>query len=208
MCGAGSPPCWLFGLRQPNTGNYLGSLVGLMTDSGRAHAKEYFPELLLSVSLPHGEPQPPPASAADPPTLAGTSGSVSMGSPLLPLGPDVHPTLCVPSKSGVSASPSPVEVLQSNPLGFKVWCSRNSSSHCRTPRWGSLMWGSEPSLQWVDFCSISVLQCESLTQQLWDLILLWLRPSYHLIVASPLSLDVGYLFWWVPVSSCWWLSSS
>ena len=50
--------------------------------------------------------------------------------------------------------------------------------------------------------------CESPTQELWHLILLWLRPSYHLIVASPFSLDVWYLFWWVPVSSCWWLSSS
>ena len=26
-------------------------------------------------------------------------------------------------------------------------------------------------------------------------------PSYHLIVASSLSLDVEYLFWWVPVLS-------
>ena len=34
---------------------------------------------------------------------------------LLPLGPDAHSTLCVPSKSGVSVSPSPVEVLQSIP---------------------------------------------------------------------------------------------
>ena len=55
------------------------SLMGLMADSGRAHAKEYFPELLLPVSLSHGEPQPPPASAGDPPTLAGMSGSVSSG---------------------------------------------------------------------------------------------------------------------------------
>ena len=38
------------------------------------------------------------------------------------------------------------------PLAFKVWFSRNSSSHCWTPRLGSLMWGSEPSLQSVDFC--------------------------------------------------------
>ena len=51
MGGAGSPPCWLFGLRQPNTGAYPGSLLGLMADSGRGHAKEYFPELLLPVSL-------------------------------------------------------------------------------------------------------------------------------------------------------------
>ena len=43
------------------------------------------------------------------------------------------------------------------PLGFRVWFSRNSSSSCQTPRLGCLMWGSEPSLQWVDFYGISVL---------------------------------------------------
>ena len=90
-----------------------------MVDSGRAHTKEYFPELLLPVSLSYGETEPPPASAGDPPTLAGRSGSVSMGSLLLPLGPDVHTTLCVPSKSGVSVSPIPVEVLHSNPTSLQ-----------------------------------------------------------------------------------------
>ena len=44
------------------------------------------------------------------------------------------------------------------PLVFKVWFSRNSSSRCQNPRLGSLTWGSEPSLQWVDFSGISVLQ--------------------------------------------------
>ena len=44
------------------------------------------------------------------------------------------------------------------PLSFKVWFSGNSSFHCQTPRLGSLTWGSEPSLQWVDFCGIIVLQ--------------------------------------------------
>ena len=44
------------------------------------------------------------------------------------------------------------------PLGSRVWFSMNSSSHCRTPRLGSLTWGSEPLLQWVDFCGISVRQ--------------------------------------------------
>ena len=43
-------------------------------------------------------------------------------------------------------------------LAFRDWFSRNSSSSCWTPRLGSLTWGSEPSLQWVDFCVISVLQ--------------------------------------------------
>ena len=42
-----------------------------------------------------------------------------LGSPLLPLGPDVHTTLCVPSKSGVSVSLSPVKVLQSNPTSLQ-----------------------------------------------------------------------------------------
>ena len=44
------------------------------------------------------------------------------------------------------------------PLAFKVWFSGISSSHCQTPRLGSLTWDSEPSLQWVNFCGIIVLQ--------------------------------------------------
>ena len=65
----------------------------------------------VSVLFPTVSHSHPLASAGDPPTLAGRSGSVSPG--VLPLGPDAHTTLCVPSKSGVSVSPSPVEVLQS-----------------------------------------------------------------------------------------------
>ena len=44
------------------------------------------------------------------------------------------------------------------PLAFEVWFSRNSYFHCQIPRLGGLTCGSEPSLQWVDFCGISVLQ--------------------------------------------------
>ena len=138
MGGAGFPPCWLFGPRQPNTGAYPGSLVGLVADSGRAHAKEYFPELLLPVSLSSQWDTATPTPAGDPPTLAGRFGSVSVGSLLLPLGAYAHTTLCVPSKSGVSVSPRPVEVLQPNPSSFNVWFSRNYSPHCRTPTSGSL----------------------------------------------------------------------
>ena len=68
---------------------------------------------------PHGETQPPPASAGDPPTLAGRLVQTPMVSLLLPLGPDAHTTLCVPSKRGVSVSPSPGEVLQSNPASLQ-----------------------------------------------------------------------------------------
>ena len=112
-----------------------------------------------------------------------------MGSLLLPLGPDAHTTLCVPPKSGVSVSPSPKSCNQI-PLAFKVWFSRNSSSRCQTPRFGYLTWGSEPSLQWVDFYGVSVLQfvshppssygiwfysdCAPPTISLWLLLCLWL----------------------------------
>ena len=97
-----------------------------MADSRMAHTKEYLPELLLPVSsLLCGEPQPTPTSAGDPPTLAGRSRSASYGvTAPSPLGPDAHTTLCVPSKSGVSVSPSPVKVLQSNPANLQsliVW---------------------------------------------------------------------------------------
>ena len=47
---------------------------------------------------------------------------------------------------------------------------------------GELLW----------YCGSPV--CGSPTQQVWDLILSWLRPSYHLTAASPLSLDMGYRF--------------
>ena len=75
-------------------------------------------------------------------------------------------------------------------LAFEVLFSRNSSSRCWTPRLGSLTWGSEPSLQWGDFCRISVFQfvshppssygiyfycdCTPSTVSLWLLLCLWM----------------------------------
>ena len=112
-----------------------------------------------------------------------------MGSLLLPLCPDAHTTLCVPSKSGVSASPSPSKSCNQIPPAFKVWFSRNSSSRCWTPSLGILTWGTEPSLQWMDFCGIIFLQFESPTSSygiwfycdcspptisLWPLLCLWI----------------------------------
>ena len=144
---------------------------------------------------PHSEPLPPPTSAGDPPTLAGRSGSVSYGVSASSPWVLMCTLLCVcPPRVDFLFPPDLLKSCNEIPLVFKVWFSRNSSSHWQTPRLGSLMWGSEPSLQWVDFCGIIVLQFVSPTQPLWDLILLWLRPSYCLTVDSPLSLDVGYLF--------------
>ena len=113
-----------------------------------------------------------------------------MGSLLLSLGPNEHSTLCVPSKSGVSVPPVLSKSCNEIMLDFKVWFSRNSSSHSWTTRLGSLTSGSEPSLQWVDFCGISVLQfvshppssygiwfyhdCAPPTISLWLLLCLWM----------------------------------
>ena len=90
------------------------------------------------------------------------------------------------------------------PLVFKVWFSRNSSSHCQTSRLGRLTWGSEPSLQWVDFCGISVLQfvsqppssygiwfycdCAPRTISLWLLLCLWIRGI--ILVSSSIFLSM------------------
>ena len=145
MGGSGFPPCWLFGLWRPNTAAYLGPLVGLMVDSGRTHAKEYFPELLLPVSLSPQWATATPASSGDPPTLAGRSGSVFYGITAPTPWVLMHTLLCVcPPRVECLFPPVLSKSWNQIPLAFKVWFSGNSSSHCRTPRLGGLTWGSEP----------------------------------------------------------------
>ena len=73
------------------------------------------------------------------------------------LGPSARKTLCTLSKSRVSVSPSPVELLCSSPAGLQhqmLW----DSSQCKTHRMGNLMWGSELSLLWVSLCNIVISQ--------------------------------------------------
>ena len=185
-----------------------GSLVGLMTDSGRAHINECFSELLLPVSLSHGESQPPPASAGDPPTWAGRSGSVFYGvtAPSAWVLMCTLPCVCPPRFESLFPpvlSKSCNQIL----LAFKVWFSGNSSSCCWTPGWEA-------------WCGARNLHSSGWTSVVWLFSSLWvthpvvmgfdfivIAPSYRLIAASPLSLDVGYLFQRVPVSSCRWLFS-
>ena len=97
----------------------------------------------------------------------------SMGSLLLPLGPDVHTTLCVPSKSGVSVSPSLAEVLQSNPARLQsliLWefLLPLLDPQVRKPEVGLRTLTPVGGLLWYDCSPV----CESPTQWLWDLILL------------------------------------
>ena len=95
------------------------------------------------------------------------------------------------------------------PLAFKVWFSRNSCSFCRTRRLGSLTCGSQPSLQWVDFCGISVLQfvshppssygilfycdCAPPTISLWLLLCLWMLGIFLVSSSVLLSMIVRQL---------------
>ena len=113
-----------------------------------------------------------------------------MGSLFLPWIP-MHTLLCVCSPRVESLFPPVLsESCNQISLAFKVWFSMNSSSRCRTSRLGSLTWSSEPSLQWVDFCGISVFQfvshppssygiwfycdCAPPTISLWLLLCLWM----------------------------------
>ena len=70
---------------------------------------------------PCGEPQPSPASAGDPPTLAGRSGSVSYGVTAPSLWVPMHTLLCVCPPRVESLFP-PVLSKSCNqiPLAFKV----------------------------------------------------------------------------------------
>ena len=103
----------------------------------------------------------------------------------------MHTLFCVcPPRVESLLPPLLLKSCNQIPLAFKVRFSRNSSSHCRTPRLGSLTWGSEPSLQWVGFCGISVLQsvshppssygiwfycdCAPPTISFWLLLCLWM----------------------------------
>ena len=133
-----------------------------------AHAREYFPELLLPVSLSRSEPQPPLASAGDPPTLAGRSASVSpwVTAPS-PGSWCTHYFVCAHQEWSLFP-PILSKSCNQMPPAFTVRFSGNSSSLCQTLRLGSLTWGSEPSLQWVDFCGIIVLQFVSHPPTNWE----------------------------------------
>ena len=122
---------------------------------------------------PRSEPQLPPTSAGDPPTLASGSGSVSYGITAPSLSPDAHTTLCVPSKSGVSFSLSPVEVLQSNSAGLQSLILLEfllplPDPQVKKPDVGLRTFTPVGGFLW---CHCSPV-CGSHTQWLWDLILL------------------------------------
>ena len=81
------------------------------------------------------------------------------------------------------------------------WPSRPDSLDQRIPSPLSDPKTGKPDVGFRTFTTVGELLwyycspvCGSPTWWAWDLILLWLCPSYHLNAASSLSLDEGYLF--------------
>ena len=104
---------------------------------------------------PHTESWPPPASAGDPPILTDSSGPISYGLTSFFLWILVYVRLCVhPPRVEFLFLPVPWMSCDQTQLAFKARFSGDSSS----PRLGSLMWGSELSLLWDNFCGIIVFQ--------------------------------------------------
>lgn len=153
---------WLLGLKHPSSGasrplcdawSYEGN-SGLL----EAHTKEYYPRLLLPVSLSPRWATAACASMGDPPILADRSGPVSYGvSAFSPLGHGAHKTF-VPSKMGISVSLGPLGVLWLNPTGIQSQFLWVLLLLLWATQLGSLMWNSEPLLLWDNFCIIIVFQ--------------------------------------------------
>ena len=172
----------------------MGCMVRLMVTSKKVYANRELPRELLLVPCPCGELLQTHTSTGDPFTLADSFASVSCGVSALFLWVLVHTVLFVPFKTGASVSPSPAEVLKSNPNGLQgqiPWGLPVSLSGPQVgePDMGFWTFTTVGELLW-HYCS---LVCGLHTLQLWDLTLLWLCP-YCLAVASSLSLDVEYLF--------------
>ena len=159
MCGVVFPPAWLFGLRWPSTGAYrlFGGANGGLWEGFCQWA---LLRIAAASVCPLSEPRAIPTTAGDPPTLAGRSGLASyvvtaffswvlVHTRLLCVPPYPQEwSLCFPQSCGTPA------IL----LSFKVRLSGDLSSCYQTPRLGSLMQDSEPSLQWENFCGIIVFQ--------------------------------------------------
>ena len=129
-----------------------------MVTSKRVYIKGDLPRLLLPVPHPCGKPLPTHSSTGDLPTLAGILVQSPVESLLLSSESWCAQVLFVLSKTGVSASPSPVEVFNKILLAFKVRFPGDSQSLCQVPRLGSLTWSSEASQQWDNFFGIIALQ--------------------------------------------------
>ena len=166
-----------------------------MANSKRNYFTAHLPGLLLPVPPSPEQATAEPHLYRRPPTLAGRSGSVSWRVTAPVPWVLVYTRFVCAFQEWSLFPPSCGRPTRNQiPLVFKLRFLGDSQSLCWIPRLGSLTWSSEPSQQWEKFFGITVLVCGLLIQQVWDLILSLVCPSYHLTVASSLSLGMGYLF--------------
>ena len=174
-----------------------------MVTSKEVYSKGDLPRQLLPCLHPCGEPLLTHAATGDPPTLAGSFGSVSCGASAPFLWVLAHARFCVcPPRLESLFPPVLWKSCSQIPLAFKV-----RFPLCWGPRLGSLTSGSEPSQQCENSFGATVLQfgghppgrhgmwcCHDCTPTilLQPLLCLW---------------TWGIFFWWVPASS-WWLFNS
>ena len=137
---------------------------------------------------PHCEPLLTPTSTGDPPRPADRSGPGSCAVTALPWVP-VHVKPCVRF-----ARVDPVWLLHSSPPGLQRHMLRGLFLLMPDPQAGEpdvgLTLTSVGEPLWYSYFPL----CGLPVWWVWDLIILWKRPSYHLLVA-PLCLDIAYLVW-------------
>ena len=180
----------------------VGSMVDLMVNSKRLYAKGTF-----QCPRSCGEPLPIHASTGDPPTLAGSFGSVScvVTAPLLWVLVHARFGLCLPSLESLFLSvlwKAYNQIL----LALKARFHGDFQSRCWILRLGNLMWGSEPSQQWTSLVLlVSSLWITHLVGMGFDFIVIVPLLPYH---CGFFVFGCAVSFWWVPASSCWWLFNS
>ena len=131
---------------------YKGSMVGLLVSSRRTYANTRLP----GPPCPHSRPLPAHISTEDPQTLTGRSGSVSSEVRAPFPWVVVHTKVCV-CPPRVSVSPSPVEVLSSDPTGPQGQIPWGFPVPLLDSRLGSKKWSSELSQQWENFFGLIIL---------------------------------------------------
>ena len=99
-------------------------------------------------------------------------------SALLPWVP-VHAHPCVSSRSGAAVSPSPVALLHSSPTGLQSQVLWGLFLLMPDPQAGEPDVGLSPTGELLRYNCSPV--CGSPTWGVWDLIILSVRPSYHLV---------------------------
>ena len=151
---------------------------------------------------PCGESLLTHVSTGDPPTVAGSFGSLSCGVTAPFLWVLVRFSLCPPRLESLF-SPVLWKSYNQIPLAFKFGFLRDSQSLCQIASLGSLMWSSEPSQQWENFFGIIVLQFVGHLP-------IWYGIRFYPDFAPPTILlklllclqTCGIYFWWVLASSC------